>query len=169
MGRYAVIEAARAEVAQKPVECLLGEAAAALNTLSKADITELKSLGKPPVEVSVVGICLLHLFAGVYASVEVTQRGNVCAATWKNVKRMMSDSSCFLNNLLSFKGAIDAGKVPRKNIEKAREVKNDMGSSFSREAMARISAAAAGLCAWIINIIAYYALVALHRMKPFSF
>jgi len=167
MSGHAVAEAARAEVAQKPAGCLLADAAAALNTLSKADIVEMKSLGKPPVEVCVVGVCLLHLFAGIDSRVEVTQSGNVRYASWKSVQILMGDA-CFLRNLQAFKGAIDAGKVPQKNIEKAREIKNGMGNSFSREAIARSSLAAAGLGSWIINIIAYYDIVASLGMKPAS-
>lgn len=164
-GGHAVAEAARAEVAQKPAECLLAEAVAALNTLSKADITELKSLGKPPMGVDMVCICVLHLFAGIDPSIELTTSGNVRAASWKSAQKMLGDA-CFLNNLITFKDAIDAGKVPRKNIEKARKFKDGMGNSFSVEIMAKKSLAAAGLCAWISNIIAYYDIVASLELKP---
>jgi len=167
IGGHAVAEAARTELAQKPAECLLAEAAAALNSLSKADITELKSFSKPPSGVDIVCICLLHLFAGIDPNVKLTALGNVRVASWKSAQEMLGNPG-FLKNLLAFKDAVDAGKVPRKNIEKARKVKDDMGNAFSVEVMAKKSLAAAGLCAWVSNIIAYYDIVASLELKPAS-
>eukprot|EP00450_Noctiluca_scintillans_P034952 CAMPEP_0194539386 /NCGR_PEP_ID=MMETSP0253-20130528/79326_1 /TAXON_ID=2966 /ORGANISM="Noctiluca scintillans" /LENGTH=668 /DNA_ID=CAMNT_0039385663 /DNA_START=1 /DNA_END=2003 /DNA_ORIENTATION=- len=65
----------------------------------------------------------------------------------------------FLMNLKDFKTAIDEGKVPQQNVEKARKIKDGMGDDFTQEGMSRKSSAAGGLCVWIINIIMYFDVV----------
>lgn len=156
----AAAEAAQQQVADKSTSELLMELGAALNTLKKADIQELKSLGKPPRCVCKVGACLLHLFAGIAPSVGLTKEGKPKDASWGAFQKLAADPTGFMKQLLEFKGAIDQGKVPQKNIQGARRVQLSMGSACNAGTMARMSCAAAGLTSWLINIIAYYELVA---------
>jgi len=150
--------AMRQQHARKPAPELLAEAQAALNTLQASAIQELKSLAKPPRGVDVVCSCLLYLLQGIAPSIELRKNGNA-KASWQGSKKLMANPTGLLAQLNDFKDAIDAGTVPRRNIEMARKVQIDMGVSFTAEAMRCKSLAVAGLCAWINNIIAYYDLV----------
>jgi len=156
----AAAEAAQQQVANKSASELLMEAEATLNMLKKADIQELKALGKPPRGVCKVGACLLHLFAGIAPSVELTKEGRPKDASWGAFQKLAGNPTGFMQQLLDFKDAIDTGKVPRKNIQGARRVQLSMGSACNAKTMARLSCAAAGLVSWLINIIAYYELAA---------
>jgi len=102
----------------------------------------------------------VSLLAGVSPLVEVTKKGNAKDVSWKGFQKVCGNPSNFLNELKEFPSAIDAGKVPRKNIEKVRQVMIIMGADFSHDVLKGKSMAAAGLCTWLQNICAYYTLAA---------
>jgi len=157
---HAKARAARAELAEKSPQELLDAAAAALDVLCIASVQELKAFAKPPVGVASACICLLHLFAGISPAVELTAKGRVKHACWKGVQLLMGNPGGFMQQLKSFKHLIDEGKVPPKNIQRARRIKDEMGETFDCQVMKRKSIAAAGLCVWIANIITYYDIAA---------
>merc|ERR1711865_173415 len=85
--------------------------------------------------------------------------------SWKGFQKLVSNPAHFLVQVRVFKNAIDAGTVPRRNIEMARKVQINMGLSFTAERIQLKSLAVAGLCTWINSIIAYYDLVAPKQLE----
>ena len=123
----------------------------ALNTLNKKDITELKALGKPPAGVEKVMECVLCLFSppGKLA------KGD--GLSWNAAKQEMKDPQKFLERLLAFKFVIDAGNVPKVNVDAFRATLAWEG--FRPEAMMVKSKAAGGITEFIINIVIYFDIV----------
>merc|ERR1712048_1218275 len=76
-------EAAWQDYLSKPAAELLAKSQEATEELPKASLQELKSLGKPPLEVVVVCSCFLHLFAGIADEVKLTKRGQVKDGSWR--------------------------------------------------------------------------------------
>lgn len=153
-----------AQYTSKPADFFVTDSDAAFMLVDKA-IQELKSLAKPPAGVDRVCECFLHLFAGLSPDVEITPKGNVKDTSWKGCKKFFSDpaKSCLL--MKDFKGLIDAGSVPRRNIQRVRRVQVGMGSSFSAEAMRAKSAAAAALISWLQSTVAYFCAAAPNRLE----
>lgn len=127
-----------------------------LATFHKEDIQELKALGKPPYGIALVCGAVMQLLASVNPSIDVDERGVPKDVTWKGSQKMMNNPAQFLSNLKSFKACIDCGRVPQGNIERARKVQLQMGDDFCKENMAKKSAAVAGLCIWVSNVIEYH-------------
>lgn len=134
-----------------------------LDTLHKGDIQELKALSKPPDGVPLVCGAVMQLQAGVDPNIDVDEHGAPKDVSWKSSQKMFSNPAKFLSNLKSFKACIDSGMVPQDNIERARITQLQMGDDFSKENMARKSAAVAGLCIWVSNVIQYYDSLALQH------
>jgi len=68
----------------------------------------------------------------------------------------MGNPSKLIEQLQKFPEAIVAGEVPRRNIEKVRNVRISMGYAFTVEAIKKKSVVAAGICSWLMNIVAFY-------------
>ncbi|CAH2045643.1 unnamed protein product, partial [Iphiclides podalirius] len=114
----------------------------ALNTLNKNNLTELKSFGSPPDAVINVTAAVLVLFS---------KKGKLPKdRSWKACKLMMAKVDQFLNDLVYY----DKENI-HPDIVKAVQpyIKNP---EFNPEFIMSKSAAAAGLCAWVINIIKFY-------------
>lgn len=114
----------------------------ALNTLNKNNLTELKSFGSPPEAVVSVCAAVLVLFA---------QKGKIPKdRSWKACRQIMGNVDKFLNDLVNYdKKHIhpDIIKALQPYIENAE---------FNPEKILAKSAAAAGLCSWVININRFY-------------
>nr|XP_049704637.1 dynein beta chain, ciliary-like [Helicoverpa armigera] len=114
----------------------------ALNTLNKNNLTELKSFGSPPDAVVNVCAAVLVLFA---------KKGKLPKdRSWKGCKLMMAKVDQFLNDLVYY----DKENI-HPDVVKAVQpyIKNP---EFNAEFIMSKSAAAAGLCAWVINIVKFY-------------
>ncbi|KAI9142914.1 dynein heavy chain and region D6 of dynein motor-domain-containing protein [Paraphysoderma sedebokerense] len=126
----------------RAAEPALAAAANALNTLNKANLTELKSFGSPSQEVvdTVAAVMVLLSPPGKIAK----------DRSWKAGKNMMAKVDTFLETLVNFnKEAID-----QSNLEALEPyLKNE---NFNEEFMKSKSIAAAGLCSWVVNIVQYY-------------
>ncbi|XP_063367395.1 dynein beta chain, ciliary-like [Cydia amplana] len=114
----------------------------ALNTLNKNNLTELKAFGSPPEAVVTVTAAVLVLFA---------KKGKIPKdRSWKASKIMMAKVDQFLYDLVYYdkenihpdviKAVLPYLKLP----------------DFKPEIIASKSAAAAGLCSWVINICKFY-------------
>jgi len=164
---HASSEALRQEFARKPAADLIADSEGALGNVSLRDLQEVKALCKPPASVGQVGLCLVHLFTGIAPKIEPTKKGtNVKDLTWRRFQKLCGNPTLLLQQLKDFKDAIDAGRVPRKNIRKARKIQIDMGNSFSAEVMKSKSSAVANLCTWISCMLAYYDLAAPQMPEP---
>lgn len=169
------------------------EAEAALNSLDKASLGELKSFGSPAFEVVQVLASVMVLAApgGNIPKVRLSLQAvrivyewhwvqpNVCYVneilhyslygnpnskcsilicgthlqdlSWNTGKKFMGNVDGFLKSLLNF----DKDNIPEKCVEK---VEKDYLShpGFTPENIRSKSSAAAGLCAWVMNICKYF-------------
>ncbi|XP_073737823.1 dynein axonemal heavy chain 9-like isoform X1 [Callorhinus ursinus] len=139
------------EVKQKQKDCeedlakaepALMAAQAALNTLNKTNLTELKSFGAPPPAVSNVSAAVMTLTA---------PGGRVPKdRSWKAAKITMAKVDSFLDSLINF----DKENIPESCLKAIRPYLQD--PEFRPEFVATKSYAAAGLCSWVINIVRFY-------------
>ncbi|XP_069945104.1 dynein beta chain, ciliary-like [Cherax quadricarinatus] len=146
--RVAIIEA---EVAKRRKECeedlvkaepALVAAKEALNTLNKANLTELKSFGSPPSGVSSVTAAVMVLLA---------PNGKIPKErSWKAAKVMMAKVDQFLDQLINYNKE-DIHPDIIKAIQPYLE-----NPEFNPDFIRSKSVAAAGLCSWVINIIRFF-------------
>ncbi|TYZ50849.1 hypothetical protein PybrP1_008863 [[Pythium] brassicae (nom. inval.)] len=114
-------------------------AAAALQDLSKADLTEIKSFASPPPLVMSVCMCVLIL----------KPTGQELDLDWKGAKVMLSNP-----NLLGLLKEYEKDKISSKMITKIKTFfKNP---DLNVETMKSISKAGAGLLIWLVAIVKYY-------------
>jgi dynein heavy chain len=142
------------EVGQKKSDCerdlakaepALIAAQAALDTLSKNNLTELKSFGSPP------PICVV-VVAAVMVLMWPDGKKLPKDRSWKACKiGVMGNVGEFLDNLLTY----DKENVPAQSL---KEIKKNYltADGFNAENVAGKSQAAAGLCSWVINIITFF-------------
>ncbi|KFM23536.1 Dynein beta chain, flagellar outer arm [Auxenochlorella protothecoides] len=124
-------------------EPIIKEAEAALNSLDKASLGELKSFGSPAKEVVDVLAAVMIL---------ASSGGNIPKdLSWAAGKKFMGNVDAFLRSLLTFNK--DGLHVP--NVERVeKEYLSQPG--FRPESIKSKSSAAAGLCAWVLNICKYF-------------
>ncbi|CAH1986862.1 unnamed protein product [Acanthoscelides obtectus] len=114
----------------------------ALNTLNKANLTELKSFGSPPAAVTNVTAAVMVL---------LSQDGKVPKdRSWKAAKIVMAKVDTFLDALINY----DKENIHPEVIKSIEPYLRN--PEFEPEFVRSKSAAAAGLCAWVINIIKFY-------------
>ncbi|MGH0147735.1 UNVERIFIED_CONTAM: hypothetical protein FKN15_039853 [Acipenser sinensis] len=134
-------------------EPALNAANAALNTLNRLNLTELRTFPNPPAIVTNVSAAVLVLLS---TSGKIPKD-----RSWKAAKMYMSKVDDFLQALIHF----DKEHIPEGTV---RVVKEEYlrDPEFNPEFVRTKSSAAAGLCAWVINIIRFhevYCEVALKR------
>lgn len=139
------------EVEEKQISCkrdlqaaepALAAANAALNTLNKANLTELKSFGSPSEEVKNVAAAVMVL---------LSPAGKIAKdRSWKASKNMMAKVDSFLESLINF----DKENIDASNLEAIEPYLKD--PNFNEEFMKSKSLAAASLCAWTVNIVSFY-------------
>lgn len=113
----------------------------ALNTLNKNNLTELRSFGAPPEAVVNVCAAVIILFCGGKVPKD---------RSWRAAKYMMGKVDSFLNDLVTY----DKEHIHPKIVEALQPYLED--PEFDPEKIMGKSAAAAGLCAWVINIHKFY-------------
>lgn len=145
-------------------EPALKAAAEALNTLNKANLTELKSFGKPPPAVVNVTAAVMVLMAPA-AKIPKDR-------SWNNAKVMMAKVDQFLDSLIHF----DKENIQDANLKAIEPYLSD--KDFDPDFIRNKSLAAAGeilhvhvlvhtcilhthsyiigLCSWAINIVKFY-------------
>jgi len=131
-------------------------AMAALDTLNKKDLGECKTMATPPKGVDDVFGAVVVLMAGVEASIITQKSGKVRAENrnWDAAKKaLLSNVTVFIDNLKTFKAKVDAGMVPKVNWKEVRPYLAK--EHFTVEVISTKNKAAAGLCAWVINIVMY--------------
>ncbi len=116
---------------------IMEKAKKAVNCLSKANLTTLKSFAQPPGHcVHVTNACMiLRNFPG--------------KRDWPNARKMMKDVNKFLESLKNF-DATNIDDVIIKKVEPILEL-----DFFTEDHMKSSSEAAANLCGWVVNIVAY--------------
>uniref|UniRef100_H2ZKB7 AAA+ ATPase domain-containing protein n=1 Tax=Ciona savignyi TaxID=51511 RepID=H2ZKB7_CIOSA len=123
-------------------EPALAAAQEALNTLNKNNLTELKSFGSPPGAVVNVTAAVMVLLA---------PNGKVPKdRSWKASKVMMAKVDAFLEQLINY----DKENIHENSLKAIRPYLDD--PEFDYDFIKQKSGAAAGLCAWCINIVRFY-------------
>jgi dynein heavy chain len=123
-------------------EPALAAAAAALDTLNKANLTELKSFGSPSDEVKNVAAAVMVLTAPA---------GKIPKdRSWKAAKNMMAKVDAFLEQLINF----NKENIDNSNLEAVKPYLAD--PNFNENFIRSKSSAAASLCAWVVNIVQFY-------------
>lgn len=134
---------------------LVEKAMAALAGLKIEDFRMLKALNNPPDDVKMTFTCVLHLLAKVDPGVPVDAKGRLkTEKPWPAALGLMKDPKGFLETLNGYKAQIDSDKVPEANFKAIRATL--ALETFTPENIASKSAAASGVCDWIINITSYY-------------
>lgn len=114
----------------------------ALNTLNKNNLTELKSFGSPPEAVVNVTSAVLVLFS---------PKGKVPKdRSWKACKLLMNKVDQFLYDLINY----DKENMHAEVVKATQMYLKD--PEFNPQKILTKSIAAAGLCAWVINIVKFY-------------
>ncbi|NXC72870.1 DYH9 protein, partial [Anhinga anhinga] len=139
------------EVEQKQKDCeedlakaepALAAAQAALNTLNKKNLTELRSFGSPPSAVSNVTAAVMVLMA---------PGGKIPKdRSWKAAKATMARVDGFLDSLIKF----DKENIHENCLKALQPYLQD--PKFKPEFVTTKSYAAAGLCSWVVNIVRFY-------------
>ncbi|XP_074223450.1 dynein axonemal heavy chain 11 isoform X1 [Camelus bactrianus] len=146
------VTAIQTEVSQKQRECeadllkaepALVAATAALNTLNRVNLIELKVFPNPPNAVTNVTAAVMVLLA---------PRGRVPKdRSWKAAKVFMGKVDDFLQALINY----DKEHIPENCLKVVNE-QYLKDPEFNPNLIRTKSFAAAGLCAWVINIIKFY-------------
>ncbi|PNJ55825.1 DNAH11 isoform 1 [Pongo abelii] len=146
------VTAIQTEVFQKQRECeadllkaepALVAATAALNTLNRVNLSELKAFPNPPIAVTNVTAAVMVLLA---------PRGRVPKdRSWKAAKVFMGKVDDFLQALINY----DKEHIPENCLKVVNE-QYLKDPEFNPNLIRTKSFAAAGLCAWVINIIKFY-------------
>ena len=146
----------------KKAEPALFAAQEALNTLNKANLTELKSFGSPPpagwiVLISsdtfslIFSLLSVLMVAGAVMVLLMGQKGKIPKdRSWANIKIMMAKVDQFLESLINYE---------KENIHPNVLTAIDVyikDPQFEPDFVRTKSAAAAGLCSWVINILKFY-------------
>eukprot|EP00741_Cyanophora_paradoxa_P005992 tig00000955_g5810.t1 len=141
----------QADVAQKAADCaedlakaepIIQQAEAALNSLDKKSLTELKAFASPPIEVvSVLGAVMILTAPGGKVPKDIS---------WNAGKKFMGNVDAFMKQLLTF----DKENIP-DNCVTACEQKI-VSDKLDVDVIKTKSAAAAGMCSWCVNICKYF-------------
>ena len=127
----------------KKAEPALLAAQEALNTLNKANLTELKSFGSPPAAVLMVTGAVMVLIQGMDGKIPKDR-------SWAKVKVMMAKVDQFLDNLIHYQKE----NIHSNILTALQPYLND--PQFDPDFVRTKSGAAAGLCSWVINVVRFY-------------
>jgi dynein heavy chain len=139
-------------------EPMVEAAMAALNTLDKKDLGEAKTMAKPPAGVDDVFAATMVLLASVHPNVVVQKNGKVKDKSWDACKKQLLGSIPeYIEYLKNIKVLVDEQKIPKLNFAEVKAL-TDL-EHFKPEVIVTKNKAAAGLCSFIVNIVAYYEVV----------
>lgn len=139
------VAAQRAECEEdlKQAEPAVLKAQAALDTLDQKELTEMRSFKKPPKEVAEVMAAVMCLLS--------PKPLRPADKKWDKAQKVMAKGAdAFLQTLKNY----DKDNIPPASLKGAEDyIKRDF---FRPDVISTKSKAAAGLCEWVINIVAYY-------------
>ena len=150
----------------RAAEPSLQRASAALETLDKRDLGNIKTMNKAPPGVEDIFGAIMVLFAGVNPHIFVQKNGRVRDKdrNWDAAKKsLLNNVNSFLDDMRSFKMNIDEGTVPEMNWKEVRPFL--MLEHFQPDIIEKRNPAAGCLCMWVISIVEYYDVVMLLEPK----
>eukprot|EP00931_Biecheleriopsis_adriatica_P056393 TRINITY_DN33417_c0_g1_i2.p1 TRINITY_DN33417_c0_g1~~TRINITY_DN33417_c0_g1_i2.p1 ORF type:complete len:3028 (-),score=718.43 TRINITY_DN33417_c0_g1_i2:3957-13040(-) len=127
----------------------LNSAIAALNTLSKADLTEVKNMGKPPGGVVLVSKALCFCFQVKPKKVPAPDGRSKLDDYWEPAKKELWSDPKFLEKLMNF----DKDNIPEEVMAKLEPLGKD--PDFEPDVIKKASVAACGVCKWARAMIVY--------------
>ncbi|ETW07727.1 hypothetical protein H310_02174 [Aphanomyces invadans] len=136
---------------------MVDAAMAALDTLNRKDLGNCKTMSKPPAGVGDIFASVMLLFAGINPDVPVQKNGKVKEKdrAWEVCKKiLLANVNGLIDELKNFKLLVDTNAVPEANWKEIRPLLEL--PHFNVEIIEKRNSAAAGLCAWVINIVQYY-------------
>lgn len=146
-------EAIAAQVSEKEAKCraelekaepMVKAAADALDTLDKKELTEMRSFGSPPTAV-------VNVMCAVIVLVSTKKVPKKSELTWAAAQKLMSKGADkFLQELKEY----DKEHIPDATVKAVRPFLDD--PEFNPEIVKTKSNAAAGLCFWVQNIVAFH-------------
>ena len=146
----------------KRAEQAVADAERAVNSLNKADISQLKAYHSPPAVVEDVASAVQILLAN---SGRISREKR----SWKNFQIMMSDPSSFMRSLNNFdKQAINAETFIALKVLDETVNAEGRHKSFDPDYVRKVSAGAAALATWVINMVTFYELIVEPRSKANS-
>jgi dynein heavy chain len=103
----------------------------------------------------VFSACIYLLASFWNEAIEIDKNKKPKAVDWKSCVKLMKSPDAFVEKLKTYKEVVDQNLVPAVNVHivKAQYLTLDY---FKPEVMESKSAAAKGVCAWVINIIKYW-------------
>lgn len=142
INKEVTIKASDCERDLAKAEPALQAAQDALNTLNKTNLTELKSFGQPPPAV-------INVVAGVLVLLSPSSKIPK-DRSWKAGKLLMNKVDAFLEQLINY----DKENIHENNL---KAIESYLANpEFEPDFIKSKSLAAAGLCAWVINIVTFY-------------
>lgn len=126
-------------------------ARAALNTLNRPNLTELKAMGCPPPDVQHVAACVMCLISP----------GNRIPRdrSWASARRMMQDVPRWMKQLED----LDVNNIPQECVDACIDVVEQ--PFFNPDNIRSKSFAAASLCGWVVNVVKYHHIRVMVRPK----
>ena len=132
-------------------------AMAALNTLKPKDLSECKTMQKPPAGVDDVFVSTMILLANIWGNI-THKNGKVEDRTWDAAKKQcLGNVNEYITMLKLTKEKVDDSTFPALNMKEIRPYL--LLDHFKPEVIAGKNASAAGLCSFVINIVMYYDIV----------
>ena len=139
-------------------EPMVEAAMAALNTLDKKDLGECKTMAKPPSGVDDVFAATMVLLASVHPNIVVQKNGKVKDKSWDACKKQLLGSIPeYIEFLKGIKDGVDDRSIPKLNFAEVKHLTEL--DHFKPEIIVTKNKAAAGLCAFVLNIVMYYEVV----------
>jgi len=151
---------AEAEAELQKAEPAVEAAMSALDTLDKKDLGSCKTMTKPPPGVGDIFSAVIVLLAGVNSNIVAQKNGKVKDKdrSWDAAKKnLLGNVNGLVDDLKSYKEKVDTGGVPSVNWKEIRPYLQM--EHFKVEIIEKKNSAAAGLCSWVLNIVAYYDIV----------
>ncbi|OQR84958.1 dynein heavy chain [Achlya hypogyna] len=136
---------------------MIEAAMAALDTLNRKDLGNCKTMSKPPAGVGDIFASVMVLFAGINPEIPVQKNGKLKEKdrSWESAKKiLLGNVNGLIDDLKNFKNLVDTYAVPDTNWKEIRPLLEL--PHFNVDVIEKKNSAAAGLCAWVINIVAYY-------------
>ncbi|GMH98843.1 hypothetical protein TrLO_g14194 [Triparma laevis f. longispina] len=135
-------------------------AMSALDTLDKKDLGSCKTMSKPPPGVGDIFAAVMVLLAGLSPNIVTQKNGKVKDKdrSWDaSKKNLLGNVNGLVDDLKSYKEKVDNNTVPAVNWKEVRPYL--AMEHFNVETIEKKNSAAAGLCSWVLNIVAYYDIV----------
>lgn len=145
----ALVEECEADI--RAAQPIVDAARAALNTLNRPNLTELKSMNNPPNPVQAVTGCVMCLLAHPN---RIPQD-----RSWAASRRMMTDVPRWMKALEE----LDVNHIPDPCVD---AILTTVGQEwFNATDIIRVSFAASSLCAWVVNVVKYHHIRVMLRPK----